>query len=347
MLPLVSAGFDQTICIGDMATLTSPSTGLVGMDWSTGAQGSSTMVSPTASITYTFLGTDANGCMSTDTVMVNVNMLPLVSAGIDQTICVGDMATLSSPSTGLTGMDWSTGAQGSSTMVSPFVSMTYTFLGTDANGCMSTDTVMVNVNMLPIVTFTNPADVCEGSAAVSLTTGLPAVGTYSGNGVSTGMFDAVVTGVGSFDLYYSHTDVNGCTAMDTAQIIVNANPIITWTAFNDLCEDGTAITLNQASPAPGTYSGTGVSGGTFDPAVSGVGTFSITYDYTDVNSCSASSGQNINVNGNPVIDLGVDTLLCNNIPSITLDAGVTGTYVWYKDGSVVAGQTNQTMLMQQ
>jgi hypothetical protein len=38
-----------------------------------------------------------------------------------------------------------------------------------------------------------------------------------------------------------------------------------------------------------------VSGGMFDPAVSGIGVFSITYSYTDGNGCQNSFSQNINV----------------------------------------------------
>ncbi|MFT6500759.1 MAG: hypothetical protein ACJASQ_000869, partial [Crocinitomicaceae bacterium] len=47
--------------------------------------------------------------------------------------------------------------------------------------------------------------------------------------------------------------------------------------------------------AGGSYSGTGVTGGSFDPSVAGVGTHTITYDYTDSNGCAGSAVQDINV----------------------------------------------------
>jgi hypothetical protein len=50
------------------------------------------------------------------------------------------------------------------------------------------------------------------------------------------------------------------------------------------------------SPAGGIFSGTGVSGSSFDPASAGVGgPYTITYDYTDANGCSASSTSEVSV----------------------------------------------------
>ena len=48
-------------------------------------------------------------------------------------------------------------------------------------------------------------------------------------------------------------------------------------------------------PIGGTYSGTAVSGGQFDPSVAGPGTFEITYTYTDVWGCTSSSTNTIYV----------------------------------------------------
>lgn len=57
-----------------------------------------------------------------------------------------------------------------------------------------------------------------------------------------------------------------------------------------------AFALTGGSPAGGTYSGTGVIGGTtFDPSVSGAGDFVISYTYTDTNACVSVANTNIHV----------------------------------------------------
>ncbi|MBK8368911.1 MAG: T9SS type A sorting domain-containing protein [Bacteroidetes bacterium] len=43
------------------------------------------------------------------------------------------------------------------------------------------------------------------------------------------------------------------------------------------------------------FSGTGVAGNVFDPSIAGAGTYTITYNYTDGNSCSNSDNKTITV----------------------------------------------------
>ena len=45
----------------------------------------------------------------------------------------------------------------------------------------------------------------------------------------------------------------------------------------------------------GTYSGTAVTAGQFNPAVAGVGTFPITYSYTNLYGCNGNASQSITV----------------------------------------------------
>jgi hypothetical protein len=81
-LPTVDAGVDETICDGESVTLTasgastyawSPATGI------TPTTGPTVTANPTSTTTYTVTGTDANGCVDTDTVDVIVNPTPTTS----------------------------------------------------------------------------------------------------------------------------------------------------------------------------------------------------------------------------------------------------------------------------
>jgi|GEM_PF-2691690 len=60
-------------------------------------------------------------------------------------------------------------------------------------------------------------------------------------------------------------------------VTVRALPVVTCPANTTVCAGIPAYTLTGGMPIEGTYSGTGVSGATFNPAVAGVGTHTITY----------------------------------------------------------------------
>ena len=73
-------------------------------------------------------------------------------------------------------------------------------------------------------------------------------------------------------------------------------PVLSFTPFADVYETDAAFDLTEASPAGGTYSGTGITTSPeFDPSVAGIGTHTITYTYTDIDGCTGDTAQNINV----------------------------------------------------
>ncbi len=138
--------------------------------------------------------------------------------------------------------------------------------------------------------------VCINAATFALTGASPAGGTYSGPGVSGGMFNPATAGAGTHTITYTYTDGNSCTASCTFTITVNALPTVTCPANMSVCLNAGSFALAGASPAGGTYSGPGVSGGMFNPATAGAGTHTITYTYTDVNTCTESCTFTITVN---------------------------------------------------
>lgn len=92
--------------------------------------------------------------------------------------------------------------------------------------------------------------------------------------------------------------VNACDSIVHTTLNVNPGPAVIFQAFNPavVCQDAGQQPLPAGSPAGGTYSGTGVSGAFFDPAVSGVGTYSVSYTSTNSLGCSTSASQLIVVN---------------------------------------------------
>lgn len=93
------APHDTTICKGDTATFTA--SGASTYVWSTSATTSSIIVTDTAQ--YVVTGTDANGCVNTDTVVLSFHDVYTVEVSNDTTVCVGETANISAVVTGTTG----------------------------------------------------------------------------------------------------------------------------------------------------------------------------------------------------------------------------------------------------
>jgi hypothetical protein len=192
-----------------------------------------------------------------------------------------------------------------------------TTIGTD-NG---TDLV---IHPLPTVTQSSFADVCLNDTPITLTGGSPAGGVYSGTGVSGGMFDPSVAGSGTSNIVYTYTDNNGCEGIIVEPIQVLPAPTVSQTPFVAVCSNANPINLVGGSPAGGTYSGTGVSGASFDPSVAGAGTTNITYTYTDNNGCEGTATESILVNQAPTVTFDAVPDQCDDDPDYTLVATPSG-----------------------
>ena len=302
-LPNVTANASATTaCAGDGIIFTG--SGATTYVW-TGGVTDNAVFNPATTDTYTVTGTDVNGCTSTASVTVTVNALPVVDATVDlSSVCSG--STVIFTGNGADTYTW-TGGVTDGLAYTPASTQTYTVTGTDVNGCEATDTVSVTVNALPAVTATADATVCENSS-VTLSGSGAATYTWTG-GVTDGLaFDADTTATYTV----TGTDGNGCTGTATTTITVNALPVVdiaSSTAPSIMCVYNAAIVLDGESPAGGTWSGSGVSGTSFDPATAGAGTAVITYSYTDANGCVNSDTMSI------VVDVctGISTVANNEI----------------------------------
>ncbi|MEN9994069.1 MAG: hypothetical protein RL762_726 [Bacteroidota bacterium] len=128
--------------------------------WSPGgATTPSITVSPTSTTTYTCSVT-TNGTTCSSDQVITVNPIPLVNAGVDQSVCMGSNVTLGAM--GATTYAWSGGVQ-NGVAFAPTSSGTYTVTGT-SNGCSATDGVQVNV-MPTAVVSSNPAAICIGQSS--------------------------------------------------------------------------------------------------------------------------------------------------------------------------------------
>ncbi|MCF8416516.1 MAG: choice-of-anchor J domain-containing protein [Crocinitomicaceae bacterium] len=193
---------------------------------------------------------------------------------------------------------------------------TITYNYTDIYGCVYSSSNQITVNTAPTVSLGAFSDVCSNAGIFALTGGSPVGGTYSGTGVTGTDFDPTV---GNQNITYSYTDGNSCSNSAISTILVNTAPSVSHPAVADVCENADAVTLIGGLPAGGTYTGTGITGADFDPTV---GTQSITYSYTDVNSCSDATTFSITVIPSETATLMPFVAVCDNIAPIALAGGM-------------------------
>lgn len=155
---LIQVSPDDTICIGQHATLTCTASGGMGgyiYNWSNNQNLSSVIVSPNLTQQYLVFAEDSNQCRSTwDSILVFVHPpLDLILSGSD-TICSGQSITLSAiPSGGNGGpyyFSWSDGSQQPAVTVSP--SQTGFVTVTVIDQC----TVIPAVDSIPVLVYPTP-----------------------------------------------------------------------------------------------------------------------------------------------------------------------------------------------
>ena len=282
----------EAICSGSSATLTATGTASSYV-WNTGDGTAGIVVTPTTSIIdYTVTGTDGNNCLADAIATVTVNALPIISVN-SESICAGNSATLAATGTSSSYV-WNTGDVTAGIVVTPTASIIdYTVTGTDSNTCSADAIATVTLNALPIISV-NSESICAGNSA-TLTASGASTYTWSPTDVNSSI---VVTPTASVNQYtVMATDVNNCQNMTVATVTVNALPVVTLStaSVNLQCVTINSVTLDGGSPLNGVYIGNGVTAGVFSPATVGVGTYTITYTFTDLNNCSNSASDNITV----------------------------------------------------
>jgi hypothetical protein len=181
---------------------------------------------------------------------------------------------------------------------------TFTVSSVSDASCSNTGSgsASIIVNQLPAVSLSSLSPVCANGSPVALTGGLPLGGTYSGNGVVSSNFDPTLAISGSV-ITYTYVDGNNCSNNASQSIAVNVAPTVSLNLTNNVvCVTSSSVTIGGGAPSGGFYSGVNVTGTTFNPSTAGLGLHVITYNFTDVNSCSGSASQNITVDA----CLGVD-----------------------------------------
>ncbi len=133
----------------------------------------------------------------------------------------------------------------------------------------------------------------------------------------------------------------GCISEKSKTITLNAAPVVAIAALPVVCINAAPVTLTQGSvtnnlTGNGGYSGIGVTGNTFNPAVAGVGTHVIKYLFTTPSGCVSADSTSIIVYAKPVAKWGYRSQ-CDSIQfrdSSTSISGSIALWNWnYGDGN--------------
>ncbi len=340
--PTPSITGDVDYCEGFTATISADAV-YTTYDWSTGDNTQSIDVTA-ADNPITLTVTNGFGCSGTSVAYnVTENPTPIVDAGNDVTICLGDETTLTA--SGATTYSWDNGlGAGNNFDVSPVVNTIYTVTGTDANGCVGTDDMEVTVNDPPTANITGTATICVNDVSPEVTfTGAngtaPYIFTYTINGgtdltVSSGAGnDAVVVvpnnpaGTYVYDLVHvEESSANNCgqDQVGSVTITINPNPTPSITGDVDYCEGFTATISADAVYTTYDWS-TGDNTQSIDVTAADN---PITLTVTNGFGCSGTSATyNVTENPTPIVDAGNDVTICIGAET-TLSASGAVNYSW-------------------
>ncbi|MCW3083236.1 MAG: hypothetical protein JWP12_602 [Bacteroidetes bacterium] len=278
----------------------------------------SPMANPTAPTLYMVMVTDLSGCTNTDSVQVNINALPTVTASASAAnVCPASNVTFTGG--GAASYSW-TGGITDAIPFSVSATDTYTVTGTDGNGCINTATTTVNVYTLPTVlaNASVPA-ICDGDAV-----------TFTGSGATSytwtgGVTDGLPYSPAATDTYtVTGTDANGC--VNTATTSVTVNPLPTVTASADLSAVcvGNNVTLTGGGAASYTWTGSVTDGLAFTPAA----TDTYTVTGTDANGCINTASTTVTVNTLPAVTASADLSAVCTGNNVTLTGGGATSYNW-------------------
>ncbi|MGA3013767.1 MAG: choice-of-anchor L domain-containing protein [Bacteroidales bacterium] len=263
-----------------------------------------------------------------DTISIRPNYPLIVNLRNDTTICQNPITITASHTGGQAPYNylWNTGSILPQITVTPSIGPNLYYVDV-TDDCSSTDrdSVIITATNSPVITNTNLiSSVCTGySTNIVLQSSIPGsifswtatCGDPNISGYSAGSGPTITqplnnTGT-TIDTVTYHVFVTaiGCSSSQPKNFKVAVAPVpqVSYTLCTDAITttDAVPFTLKGGLPFGGTYAGTGVNAGQFNPGASGTGSKTITYSYTNMYGCTNAATLNITVLNPP-------PFFCNN-----------------------------------
>lgn len=326
-LPVADAGINDSVCLGESGTLIA--TGGSQYLWSNNTNTAQLSVTVASTTLFSVEVTDTNSCVAVDSAYIVVRPQPIVDAGVNDTICFGDIGGLNGSGSG--SLVWSNGNTGASLIDSPAVSTQYILEVTDNYTCTNTDTASIIVEYFTNAGIVKPDTICVGDTAM-----LEAFGGVSYLWSNSEITSQINVTPAVNTLYkVTVTNAQGCVLIDSVEVVVNPITNLNIPDANFCLGGYTILDANVGSGGSYTWS-TGSSTDTI--VVNAAGTYTVIAE----NSFGCLSFDTVEVD--------IDTVLAVNLLGdsicdgqvLTLNAGNPGTtYNWNTN------DTTQTLLVNQ
>ena len=331
-----------TICQEDTVTLTGTSNYSNNLTWqwtpvaSTESPGNSTTrVYPVVNTTYTLSTRWGNNCIATKTHTINVTPLAIPNAGPDAFVCTGGSTSTQLNASGGNTYSWTpvTGLSNPNIpnpIASPLVPTQYV-VAVGVTGCskLKTDTVFVDVGLLPIINTLNDTLICNIDT-LQLTTSGTGNFVWSPNyNINSTTAQSPLVSPDLPTMYYVQlTDAIGCQSRDSVYVDVKDRVTLDAGADTTICQtDG--FLLNTTSDAlryiwtPSTYLDYDTVKRPFTRPLS-----TITYQVVgNIGKCQTIDDITIKVAPYPAANAGPDPEICPGF-SAQLNAAGGSSYVW-------------------
>ena len=277
--------------------------------------------------TYSISVQDANSCRAAAAGSVTQPNAALVStAVVDSNVsCFGQANGQASVSSvgGTVPYSYSWSNSDTATINNNLAANSYYVTVTDKNECTDSASITISQPAVLVASVTLDSNVsCYGFSDGAATAS--AIGGVSGY---TFKWSNNASGVAAFGLaanayMVTVTDSNNC--IDTASITITqpSQVLVNFTNPAAVCANASAFVLSGATPKGGTYSGTGVSAGSFAPATAGKGSTSLYYSYTDTNNCTVNDTATIVVDSVPAVTVANFANLCIDADTASLTGGI-------------------------
>jgi gliding motility-associated-like protein len=337
----ITAGGPLTFCQGGSVTLTAG--GGTSYTWANTTSTASSITVTTSGV-YTVTATNANGCTATSApVTVTVNALPVVAAiAGSNDVCVGSTTILTNATTsGVWSSSNTTVATVSASGVVTGVAAgtaTINYTVTNASGCVTTSSLVINVNALPVnIPIGGPNTVCVGA---TITNFANPGGVWSSSNVSVATVaqNGIITGVsaGTATISYTITNSAGCSSTVTKVVTVNALPTVAVAANGPLtfCQGG-SVTLTASGGT--SYAWSNSTATTASITITSSGSYTVTA--TNANGCFATSAPvvvNVLALPNAAIASTGSNICLGSTTTLTASGGVS--YAW-SNGAQTASTT--------
>lgn len=323
-LPVIAFSGTNAVCNGDTAKLTAA--GGITYNWENGTVGPQNNYVPSVSEYQAVTVVNSYNCSKTDSIQVTVHALPVFNLSGSLACCKNDTNILSVHGSGMYNYTWSTGLNNDSLVLNSTIAgnFNYWIAALDSNSCKDTLTFSVQVNDLPEFNLGNDTTLCNGQNLL-LDVGIPGL-LYRWSTTET----AQSITVNAANVYSATaTDVNTCQYSDTISVAVIPYSDATISPVLPRCINETdTIHLIGAEPG-GTWIGTGIANnsiGVFDANGLIAGSYPVEYQIAGI--CGDTGSVVITLNPAPVVDLGINRLICDG-DSVSLDAGNAGsTFIW-------------------